>query len=136
MEAITREEARAHFKDAGLTYSDIREGDILALVMMLNATMKRTQETARTPVQSSWHLSRKIIIKKNSNGTIRECYLFVNAHYFTQRECISFNRDGFIGFCGWAGDENIPPILNTFCAWVDAMAAAQLHADWWLKWSF
>lgn len=130
MAVFTRNEARAYFEQAGLTYNDIHEGDILALVMMLNAMMKRTQKAApETSLQGYWHLSRKITIKKRTNGAIRECYLLVNSYYFEQRECISFNRDGFIGFCGWADDVNTRPILDTFCAWVDAVAAAKHDAE-------
>ena len=32
----TNEEARQYFKDKGLTYADITEGDILTLTMLLN----------------------------------------------------------------------------------------------------
>ena len=52
---------------------------------------------------------------------IKEAYLFVNSYYFTQREAISFNKDGFIGFAGWAGDSNVKPICEAFLEWCDYM---------------
>lgn len=69
-------------------------------------------------------LSRKTKVKHKSNGAITEAYFFMNAHYFKMRECISFNRDGFIGFCGWADDENTAPVLEGFNEWLDLMAEA------------
>lgn len=46
----------------------------------------------------------------------------MNAHYFTRRECISFNRDGWIGFAGWADDGNTNPLRRAFLAWCDYLA--------------
>lgn len=109
--------ARKAFEEAGLSYARLREGDILALVLLLNRSFRNLPEGAI----STLHLSKKIILKKKSNGAIRECFLFVNSHYFQQRECISFNRDGFIGFCGWADSYNEAPIISAFLEWVDLM---------------
>jgi hypothetical protein len=67
------------------------------------------------------HMSEKIKSKYTKNGTLKECYLFMNSHYFTQRECISFNSDGFIGFAGWADEHNSAPILAAFKEWCDAI---------------
>lgn len=33
-------------------------------------------------------------------------------------EGVSFNRDGFIGFAGWASDENVQPVLRAFKRWL------------------
>ena len=49
------------------------------------------------------------------------CFLTVSAHYFANRECISFNRDGFIGFAGWADQGNVNPILRAFLKWCDLL---------------
>ena len=58
----------------------------------------------------------------SANGHITECYIYMNAHYFTRRECISFNRDGWIGFAGWADDGNTNPLRRAFLAWCDYLA--------------
>lgn len=42
--------------------------------------------------------------------------------YFTGREVVSFNRDGFIGFAGWADDKHIQPILDGFIEWTQEQA--------------
>lgn len=63
-----------------------------------------------------------LTLVKPTNGHITECYIYMNAHYFTRRECISFNRDGWIGFAGWADDGNTNPLRHAFLAWCDYLA--------------
>ena len=118
----SNDEARQYFIDKGLTYEDITEGDILALVLLLNKHIKAAVKAGETSVNSI-HLSKKINIKRKPNGSIIYCYLYVNSHYFTQRECISFNPEGFIGFAGWADQGNTNPILRAFLEWCDNVAA-------------
>ena len=42
----------------------------------------------------------------------------VSGFYFSGREAISFNEDGFIGIAGWADDTNVQPFLRAFHKWV------------------
>ena len=116
----TNDEARDYFKNKGLTYDHIKEGDILTLVMLLNQEIKKSVKDNETSVQT-YHLSKKIDMKKKTNGSIICCFLYVNSHYFEQRECISFNSDGFIGFAGWADTGNTNPILRAFLKWCDML---------------
>lgn len=117
----TSEEARQYFADKGLAYSDITEGDILVLVGNLNKEIKKSNKAGETSVDTM-HLSKKVTMKKNRDGSIINCYLYMNSHYFTQREAISFNADGFIGFAGWADQGNTNPILRAFLSWCDYLA--------------
>lgn len=117
----TNDEARQYFADKGLTYNDITEGDILTLVMLLNKHIKAANKDNETSVDSMY-LSSKKVIKKRTNGKVLACYLYLNSHYFTRRECISFNEDGFIGFAGWADQGNTNPILRAFLEWCDILA--------------
>lgn len=121
----TTDEARKHFADCGLTYADITGGDILALVLLLNREIKKSNKAGETSV-NTMRLSDKIVSKHNTNGTIKECYLYLNSHYFTRRECISFNRDGFIGFAGWADQGNTNPILRAFLEWCDTLKESKV----------
>ena len=120
----TNEEARQYFRDKGLSYHDITEGDILSLLMLLNREIKKSNKAGETSV-STMHMSSKINMKKRTNGTIIKCFLYVNSHYFTRREAISFNEDGFIGFAGWADQRNTNPLLRAFLRWCDDLAAAK-----------
>ena len=114
----TNDEAREHFKQCGLTYDDISEGDILALVLLLNAELKKSNKIGETSV-NTMSLSKRIDIVKKTNGSIKSCFLYLNSNYFTRREAISFNNDGFIGFAGWADDGNLNPLKRAFIAWCD-----------------
>ena len=46
----------------------------------------------------------------------------MNSHYFTQREAISFNEGGVIGFADWADQGNTNPLLRAFLKWCDYLA--------------
>jgi hypothetical protein len=118
---MTTYEAREYFKNKGLTYQDITAGDICVLTMMLNKEIKRTIKNQENSVYTMY-LSEKIKSKYSTNGSLKECFIFVNAHYFTRRECISFNLDGFIGFAGWSDQTNLKPILRAFINWCDYLA--------------
>lgn len=118
----TKDEARQYFVDKGLTYDDVKEGDILILAMLLNRHFNIANKEHETCVDTM-RLSEKKAIKKKSNGSIISCFLYLNSHYFTRRECISFNPDGFIGFAGWADQGNTNPILRAFLEWCDIVAA-------------
>ena len=124
----TNDEARAYFKDKGLTYRDITGGEIIALVMMLSQEIKRSNKTGETSV-NTMSLSQKIDVKYRSNGTIISLFLYMNSHYFTRRECISFNKDGFIGFAGWADEQNLNPIRRAFLRWCDVLAEEKEEID-------
>ena len=116
----TNDEAREYFKECGLTYKDITEGDILLLVLFINRELKKSNKVGETSV-NTMSLSKKIDMKKNTNGTIKTCFLYMNSHYFTRREAISFNQDGFIGFAGWADMGNLNPLKRAFLAWCDEL---------------
>ena len=124
----TNNEARAYFAGRGLTYADVTEGDILTLVMLLNKHIKKANKDCETSM-GSMYLSRRIDLKRKTNGTLISCFLYVNSHYFERRECISFNADGWIGFAGWADQGNTNPILRAFIEWCDALAATKEKED-------
>lgn len=116
----TNDHCRAVFADSGLTYKDITSGDILTLVMLLNREIKKSNKAGETSV-NTMRLHDRIKAKYNEDGSLVHCFLTMDSHYFKERECISFNRDGFIGFAGWADDGNSNPIRRAFLAWVDEL---------------
>ncbi|AMR46884.1 hypothetical protein [Bacillus subtilis] len=121
---MTSEEARNYFVQKGLSYEDITEGDICALVMLLNKHVKQAVKAHSMSVDTM-RMSQKIKSNYKTNGTLKSCYLYINSHYFTQREAISFNPDGFIGFAGWADSGNTQPLIDAFIEWVDYMSEQQ-----------
>ncbi len=116
----TNDEARSYFREKGLSYDSINEGDILVLAIFCQHELKKSCKAGETSV-STMCMSKKIDMKLTSNGKITSCFLYMNSHYFTEREAISFNRDGFIGFAGWADQGNVNPLLRAFLRWCDVM---------------
>lgn len=96
--------------------------------MLLNKHIKKANADCETSM-GSMYLSRRIDLKRKTNGTLISCFLYVNSHYFERRECISFNADGWIGFAGWADQGNTNPILRAFIEWSDALAATKERED-------
>lgn len=121
-------EARDYFKNKGLSYDKINDGDILALVMMLQQEIKKSNKMGETSV-NTMRLSEKISMKRKPNGNIISCFLYMNSHYFTQREAISFNADGFIGFAGWADEGNSNPLRRAFLRWCDYLTESEVSTS-------
>lgn len=115
------DKAREYFKNAGLSYSDITEGEILSLVLLTSKELKSFNKEANKTDKERYNLtlSKKIDVLKYRNSTIKSCFLYCNGGYFVKREAISFNEDGFIGFAGWASSYNEKPFLDAFYKWVD-----------------
>jgi hypothetical protein len=97
---LTRDAARAAFHDAGLTYEILTPDNLRGLRRCIDQKMR-------------------------TNGLIKNTFrmrktkeLRCKSFYFDDREAVTFNRDGFIGFAGWADDNNIQPILEGFIEWV------------------
>lgn len=49
-------------------------------------------------------------------------YLTCKCDQWENREAVSFNRDGFVGFAGWADEGNVQPILRGFQKWVEDLS--------------
>lgn len=123
----TTDEARRYFTECGLSYDDVLESDILVLTMLLNQEIRKSNKSGETSV-STMRLSHKVNMKRKTNGSIIYCFLYLNSHYFTCREAISFNANGFIGFAGWADQRNTNPLLRAFLKWCDYLKGVE-HED-------
>lgn len=123
---MIRDEARAYFREKGLTYGDISRTDLSYLCALLDLHFVRERkELVRAGDYPYWLRTNP---GKDYKGTWTEsgalvcAFLTGKGEYFTAREVVSFNRDGFIGFCGAAGDQNAQPVLAAFVEWCDVMA--------------
>ena len=118
---MLKTECRELFAARGLTYADVTAGDVCVLTMMLNKHVKAASNAGKMSTDTM-HMSDKVQAKYKSNGTLLECFLFMNSHYFTRRDCISFLRNGDIEFMSWADDRNTAPVLAAFTEWIDTLA--------------
>ncbi|PLP86826.1 hypothetical protein CYD26_22640 [Pseudomonas sp. FFUP_PS_473] len=110
-EAISRDQARDLFAKSGLTYS------VLSPESMRSLRAKINERMVDSGVMNG-------ALRCRQRATLRDGYaeMRCKASYFDDREAITFNPDGFIGFAGWASDGNVQPILQGFAAWVKEMA--------------
>lgn len=120
---MTREEARAYFKSKGLTYSDISCTDLELLTSLLNmrfAEARRARIAAGEPV----HWQRVIGVRGEyrASGSMIWTSITAKGASFSITNVISFNRDGFIGFCGEASEEHLQPVMAAFAEWCDRLA--------------
>ena len=58
-------------------------------------------------------------IWRDKSMKVTSCRITVDGPYFKDRMGIAFDRDGFIGFAGWASSNNIRPFVQAFVTWVD-----------------
>ncbi len=114
----TNDEAREYFKSKGLSYEKIHDYDLLILRYLLVKEIEKSNKTGETSV-NTMRMSSKQSMTLNPDDTIQTAFLFMSSHYFENRECISFNRDGFIGIAGWADQGNLNPIKRAFLKWCD-----------------
>ena len=120
---MTRDEARAYFKEKGLTYADISCTDLRLLSSLLDrqfAQERRERIEADRPIH--WQRVAGIRGEYETTGGMIWTSIAAKGATFMTTNAISFNRDGYIGFCGNASDENLQPVLAAFVAWVDELA--------------
>lgn len=116
MENFTANEAREAFESSGLDYSDISLKDLAHLRDLINQEL-----SGHTPLRGSMICQTKIKSDFSDDGEMRSAFIFCDGFYFSKREAVSFNSDGFIGFAGWASTTNLHPITRGFIAWLDAI---------------
>ena len=101
---MTNDEVREILSSKNITSGNVTVEQVQRLRKILNKNLK----------ESGIH-----------NGTARLTKFKLRNYKFLEiqtsdwkgRECVSFNRDGFIGFAGWAGTNNLKPILGAVIEW-------------------
>lgn len=116
---MTNDEARQYFKDMNLDYSKITRLKLRRLQNMIEAELiDYLEEGKMEALQMDMTIAS---IRKNDvvfeNQKFVCGQIQVNGAYFSRREAVSFNRDGFIGFGGELSTTNVQPILKAFCKW-------------------
>lgn len=114
MTELTRDEVRAKFVDSGLPAFD-RSDKTLNRVSRLRDLINRRMLDVGL-MDGTLHMKHLSNASMHDNGCVE---LRCEAHYFDQREAVTFNQDGFVGFAGWADNGNVQPILRGFLDWMD-----------------
>jgi hypothetical protein len=103
---IDRDEARAIIEKIGVTTENVTQDQIKLLMGFLKSSFKSSPN-----YKGTMRLKERKPVK----------FLNMKTCSWDKRECISFNTDGFIGFAGWADNNNIKPILKAVGEWVEAL---------------
>ena len=117
-----RNEARDWFKICGLTYQDVTLKDKYLQILLDEQFNFYRKEAAEGNGYEYWvRINNAKYFKGHydENGKLIDAYLTGKGAYFAAREVVSFNRDGFIGFCGAACDDNTEPVVLAFVEWRD-----------------
>jgi hypothetical protein len=114
---MNNDEAREYAKNRGVTNKSLTDQSVDLLHAILSRKLIESGCFSDSFRMSPIFKKDK---PKNNEGRFSWVSLRCNAHYFQKREAVSFNRDGFIGFCGWASSGNATPIISGFIEWVDA----------------
>ncbi len=119
MDELTRDGARLLFEKAGLTYKDLSRKNLQILRGFINEQMIESGL-----MDNSYRCKQRPVFSPDGRfwAAIR-----CKAFYFDNREAVSFNPDGFIGFAGWSDGKNIKPILKGFSEWIDDMKNTKSH---------
>lgn len=118
-----RDEAREYFKKCDLTYSDISMDDIYHLISILNHLIFEDNILIMMNEPKLKGSNRNVKLDKNNN--IIFANLRCKGNYFADREAITFNEDGFIGFCGWADIKRTSIFTSGFIKWCDYLKEKQ-----------
>ena len=105
----TRDHARALILKAGITSDNITDKQLSLLRQCINLKMKDSGN-----YRGSYRMNRRV-----------SKFMTCRTDQWKSREAISFNRDGFVGFCGWASSSNARPILDGGAEWLDQLNGAE-----------
>lgn len=119
---LTRDQARQAWDKTGLTYANLNLGNIQELRDLIGAKMRSSGLIAPSNRSAgTYRVQRGIKVWLQHGGF--GCAIYCKSFYFKDREAVTFNDNGFIGFAGWADEENVQPILSAFIDWVFAVNA-------------
>lgn len=116
MEFITSDQARSYFVECGLSYQYVAKHHFQKLRAIVTKHLK-----ASGCLEGSLACHGHSKYTSSDKGGVYEASFVCKAFYFSRRQCISFERTGFIGFAGWSDPTNLQPILNGFIQWCDWM---------------
>lgn len=116
---MSSQECRHLWRVLKLRYGDIEPCDLDALqgyIAIECAESCRRRETPRYTIPR--RKDDSLCYKMSPDGGIAQAYLKIDCPgQWKGREAISFNSDGFIGFCGWADTQNSQPIYRAWRRW-------------------
>lgn len=114
---MTRDEARAAFKDLGISCEEV------TVEMLVDLRDRIDQALRASGLIDGTYRMHKLLPRWKGVPGAHWAALTCRSRYFANREAVTFNSNGFVGFAGWADDDNVQPILEAFVEWVVAIVA-------------
>lgn len=111
----SRDDARQAFKESGLKFNDLSRSRLQHLRNAINEKMRDGKY-----ISGTLRCKQRPFIKNTGIGIYAG--IRCKSYYFNDREVVSFNPDGFVGFAGWADCENVKPVLDGFMEWINQIA--------------
>lgn len=119
MAVDSRESLRARFNES-VGYGNVTRRDLEVLKLALDHEFQLANAEARTRVGRTLAVDWDNCTESyDEDGRLRSAFVKCKANYFEDREAVSFNGDGFVGFCGWADGDNTQIVLDAFQSWLD-----------------
>lgn len=110
---MNTDDAREIWQQSGFDYSVLTRPNIEMLAGLLST------ELAAFARDGGMVMSVADKTIWNDRVGTSSCEITVGGPYFKDREAITFNRNGFIGFAGWASSNNVQPFIRAFVRWVE-----------------
>ena len=120
MTELTRDDVRAAYKASGLSDLPLTLNRMATLRDLINRRMLDLGY-----MDGTFHMRHTSDIKISNGYVTMRC----EAYYFNDREAVSFEPSGFVGFAGWADGNNVQPILRGFTDWMEQEIAAKGASD-------
>lgn len=120
---MNRNDARALWAASGLTYAVLTKENLERLKALLDTEL-RASGLFRGTYRMSGKIDLHTGLKQPWAAVWCEAYYF-KGHY--RREAVTFNPDGFVGYAGWADDDNVVPVLKGFERWVSEMSTPAME---------
>lgn len=113
---MDRDSVRLQYEKSKLNYSDFSSTDFFKLRELVS---KELDTFLDLKMKVTKHKKRHLTF--TNDGAISHGGIRVKSDYFDDREAITFNREGFIGFAGWADSKNVQPFVKAFSKFINIM---------------
>lgn len=116
---LIRDGMRAAFASQLDDQARLTKDDVHMLTMLVGEELCRHNLKDVDGKTSACKMTLGKLDERTVGAYVREAYIRVNGPYFEDREGISLEPGGFIGFAGWADSRNERPFLVAFARWMD-----------------
>ena len=116
---LTRDGMREAFASQLDDQARLNEDDVHMLAMLVGEELCRHNLKDVDGKTSACKMTLHGVYIPDTGSEAIGAYIRVDGPYFEDREGISFETNGFVGFAGWADSRNERPFLCAFARWMD-----------------